>query len=578
MGKTIVIAALCLGALAGALVYAQQADVNWTVNGGEGNIRYSPLTQINRSNVRDLQVAWTYDSQDAFKDSEMQSNPIVVDGVLFATTPTMKVVAVNAETGREIWKFDPSGGAKPGSRFRHRGVTVHADRVFVSYRNFLWALDKTTGQPIASFGTDGRIDLREGLGRPPAGLSVSASTPGVVFEDLLIMPSSVPETLPGTPGHIRAFDVKTGKQRWIFHTIPQPGELGYDTWPKDAYKITGGANAWAGVTVDPKLAMVFAATGSASFDFYGVTRHGDNLFANCVLALDARTGKRIWHFQGIKHDLWDWDFPAPPSLVTVRRNGKPVDAVAQTTKFGDVFVLDRRTGTPLFPIEYREAPRSQVDGERTAPTQPRPTRPPPFARQGLTEAMLTTRTPEAHAAVLERFRKLKSGFLTPPSFEGTIVFPGFDGGAEWGGSAFDPETGLLYVNSNEMAWIVKIIPNNDTSLYNANCATCHREDRKGSPMAPSLVDIGKRMSRDEIATIVRQGTGRMPAFPDMGARNINDVAEFLVTGIDKGADPKLKSDPNWLKYRNDGYTIFPGPRRLPGDHAAVGHAQCDRSQ
>ena len=563
MRHTLYGGAVGIGLLAVALAYAQGGDVNWTVNGGEGNIRYSALSQINRDNVRNLQVAWTYDSQDAFKDSEMQSNPIVVDGVLFATTPTMKVVAVNAETGREIWKFDPSGGAKPGSPFRHRGVAVHADRVFVSYRNFLWALDKTTGQPITSFGTDGRIDLREGLGRPPAGLSVSASTPGVVFEDLLIMPSSVPETLPGTPGHIRAFDVKTGKQRWIFHTIPQPGELGYDTWPKDAYKIEGGANAWAGVTVDPKLAMVFAATGSASFDFYGVTRHGDNLFANCVLALDARTGKRIWHFQGIKHDLWDWDFPAPPSLVTVRRNGKPVDAVAQTTKFGDVFVLDRKTGTPLFPIEYREAPRSQVDGERTAPTQPRPTKPPPFARQGLTEAMLTTRTPEAHAAVLERFRKLKSGFLTPPSFEGTIVFPGFDGGAEWGGSAIDPDTGLLYVNSNEMAWIVKIIPNNDTSLYNANCATCHREDRTGSPMAPSLVDIGKKMSRDEIATIVRQGTGRMPAYPDMGARNINDVAEFLVTGIDKGADPKLKSDPNWLKYRNDGYTIFQDPDGYP---------------
>jgi quinoprotein glucose dehydrogenase len=552
---------LCV--VAGLVVFAQADNVNWPINGGEGNIRYSALTQIDRTNVGSLQVAWTYDSRDAFKDSEMQSNPIVVDGVLFATTPTMKVVAVNAETGQEIWKFDPSGGAGARTRFRHRGVTVHADRVFVTYRSFLWALDKTTGQPIVSFGTDGRVDLREGLGRPAAGLSVSASTPGVVFEDLLIMPSSVPETLPGTPGHIRAFDVKTGKQRWSFHTIPQPGELGYDTWPPDAYKITGGANAWAGVTVDPKLAMVFAATGSASFDFYGPTRHGDNLFANCVLALDARTGKRVWHFQGIRHDLWDWDFPAPPSLVTVRRNGRSVEAVAQTTKFGDVFVLDRRTGTPLFPIEEREAPRSTVDGERTAPTQPRPTRPPPFARQGLTEAMLTRRTPEAHAAVLERFRKLKSGFLMPPSFEGTIVFPGFDGGAEWGGSAFDPETGLLYVNSNEMAWIVKLIPNNDTSLYNANCATCHREDRMGSPAGPSLVDIGTRLSRDEIATIVRQGTGRMPAFPDMGARNINDVADFLVTGIDKGADPKLKSDPNWLKYRNDGYTIFLDPDGYP---------------
>ena len=287
----------------------------------------------------------------------MQSNPIVVDGVLYATTPTMKVVAVNAETGAEIWKFDPSGGADARARFRHRGVTVHDDRVFVTYRNFLFALDKKSGQPIASFGTNGRIDLREGLGRAAEGLSVSASTPGVVFEDLLILPSSVPETLPGTPGHIRAFDVKTGKQRWIFHTIPQPGEFGYDTWPRESYKLSGGANAWAGVTVDQKLGMVFAATGSASFDFYGVTRHGDNLFANCVLALDARTGKRVWHFQGVKHDVWDWDFPAPPSLVTVRRNGRPVDAVAQITKYGYVFVLDRRTGASLFPIEYRKAPR-----------------------------------------------------------------------------------------------------------------------------------------------------------------------------------------------------------------------------
>jgi quinoprotein glucose dehydrogenase len=539
------------------------ANVNWTVNGGDGNIRYSPLTQIDRSNVARLQVAWTYDSRDAFKDSEMQSNPIVVDGVLFATTPTMKVVAVNAETGQEIWRFDPSGGSGARTRFRHRGVTVHGDRVFVTYRTFLFAIDKTTGQPITSFGENGRIDLRQGLGRPAEGLSVSASTPGVVFEDLLILPASVPETLPGTPGHIRAFDVKSGRQRWIFHTIPQPGEFGYDTWPKDAYRLAGGANAWAGVTVDAKLGMVFAATGSASFDFYGVNRHGDNLFANCVLALDARTGKRIWHFQGIKHDVWDWDFPAPPSLVTVRHNGRAIDAVAQITKLGDVFVLDRRTGASLFPIENRRVPPSPIDGERLAESQPRPTKPPPFARQGLTEAMLTRRTPEAHAAVLERFRKLKSGMFAPPSFEGTIVFPGFDGGAEWGGAAFDPASGLLFVNSNEMPWIVKMIPNDDTSLYNSKCASCHREDRTGSSMAPSLVDIGTRMTRDEIATIVRQGTGRMPAFPDMGGRNINDVAEFLVTGKDQGKDPAVTSDPNWLKYRNDGYDIFLDPDGYP---------------
>lgn len=555
--------ALCLIALFGTTAYALDDDADWPLNGGPGNSRYSPLVQIDRDNVSRLEVAWTYDSRDAFKGSEMQSNPVVVEGVLYATTPSMKVIALDAETGRELWRFDPSGGASSSNRFRHRGVTVHKDRVFVTYRNHLWALDKKTGRPIPSFGAEGRIDLREGLERPVEGLSVGASTPGVVFEDLLILPASVPETLPGTPGYIRAFDVETGEQRWSFHTIPQPGEFGYDTWPVDAYKIAGGANAWAGVTVDPALGMVFAATGSASFDFYGASRHGDNLFADCVLALDARTGRRIWHFQGIRHDVWDWDFPAPPSLVTVRRNGRAIDAVAQITKYGYVYVFDRRTGEPLFPIAYREVPPSAVDGERLAQMQPYPTRPPPFARQGLTEEMLTTRTPEAHAAVLERFRELQSGFFAPPSLQGTIVFPGFDGGGEWGGAAFDSATGLLYVNANEMPWIVRLIQNDDASLYNSKCATCHRENREGTTVAPSLIDIGERQSRDEIARIIREGTGRMPAFPDMGTRNIDDLTDFLLTGKDKGADPNRKNDPGWLKYRSDGESIFLDPEGYP---------------
>jgi quinoprotein glucose dehydrogenase len=542
---------------------APPANADWPVNGGPGNARYSALTQITPANVGQLQVAWTYERGDHFTASEMQSNPVVVDGVLYVTTPTMQVVALAADTGKELWSYDPSGGATTRTRFRHRGVAVHADRVFVTYRNWLIALDKATGRPIPSFGDDGRVDLREGLGKPAEGVSVSASTPGVVFEDVLILPSSVPETLPGTPGHIRAFDWKTGQQRWIFHTIPQPGEYGYDTWPEGAFRISGGANAWAGLTVDPELGTVFAATGSASFDFYGTTRQGDNLFSDCVLALDARTGRRLWHFQGVKHDIWDWDFPAPPTLVTVTHDGRRIDAVAQVTKYGDTFVLDRRTGESLFPIEQRPVPASRLDGESAAPTQPRPLKPPPFARQGLTEAMLTTRTPEAHADVLRRFRAMRSGMFEPPSLEGTIVFPGFDGGAEWGGAAFDPGSGLLFVNSNEMPWIVKMIPNNDTSLYNSKCATCHKADRTGTPEAPSLVGIGKKLSRDDIATIVRQGTGRMPAFPDMGARNISDVAEFLITGKDKGADPALKNDPSWLKYRSDGESIFLDPDGYP---------------
>ncbi len=534
--------------------------------------------QITRENVRQLQVAWTYESGDHFTASEMQSNPVVVDGVLYATTPTMQVVAVNAATGKQVWKYDPSGGATARTRFRHRGVTVHAGRVFVTYRNFLIALDKTTGTPIASFGVEGRVDLREGLGKPAEGLSVSASTPGVVFEDLLILPSSVPETLPGTPGHIRAFDWKTGQQRWIFHTIPQPGEPGQETWPADAYKLAGGANAWAGVTVDPALALVFAATGSASFDFYGTTRQGDNLYANTVLALDARTGKRVWHFQGVKHDLWDWDFPAPPALVTVTRNGQQVEAVAQVTKFGDTFVLDRRTGESLFPIEDREVPPSTVDGEFASPTQPRPLLPEPFARQGLTEDMLTTRTPDAHAAVLERFRAMRSGMFEPPSLEGTIVFPGFDGGAEWGGAAFDEGLGLLYVNSNEMPWIVKLIPNNDTSLYNSKCATCHREDRQGGPAAPSLVDIGKKLSRDDIAAIVRQGTGQHAGLSRHGRPQYQRRGGVPHHRQGQGRRPGARERSGVAQVPQRRRVDLSRPRRLPGRSPALGHAQRHRPQ
>ena len=554
--------ALGCAVVTAVLVSAQAPDRGWPMHGGADNIRYSPLAQINKANVTQLKVAWTYDSQDAFPNSEMQSHPVVVDGTLYVTTPSMKVAAVDAATGQERWTFNLVPAGAPRSRFRHRGVTVHQDRVFATYRNFLYALDRATGKPIPTFGTDGRIDLREGLGLPVERVSVSASTPGSIFEDLIIFGSSVPETLPGTPGHIRAFDVRTGKLRWIFHTIPQPGEFGSDTWPKGP-TLSGGANAWAGVTVDQGNAMVFAATGSASFDWYGVNRHGDNLFADSVLALDARTGKRVWHYQVIRHDLWDWDMPTAPNLVTVMRNGQPVPAVAQLTKHGYVFVLDRKTGAPLFPVEERRAPESTIDGEQAAARQRHPLAPPPYTRQQMTESMVTTRTPEAHAAVLSQFRALTSGPLFTPPTNGLIVFPGVDGGAEWGGGAFDPDTGLLYVNANEMPWIMRLIPNTDTALYGSKCASCHRTDRTGGPQAPSLVDVGTRLSREDIASLIRTGTGRMPGFPDMGAKNIGDVIEFLVTGKDQANDPAIASDPNRLKYRNDGEVLWRDPDGYP---------------
>ena len=539
------------------------ANNEWSVNGGTNNIRYSPLTQVNPGNVSKLKLAWSYDSHDEFKDSEMQSNPIIVDGILYATTPKLRVVALNAATGKELWSFDPAGGAAPQRRFRHRGVTVYKDRLFFTHRNELWALDRKTGKPILTFGKSGQIDLREGLDRPADKLTVSASSPGVVFEDMLILGSTVPETLPGSPGHIRAFDTKSGKIRWTFRTIPQPGEFGYETWPKEAYKVSGGANAWAGLSIDPALGMVFAATGSASFDFYGANRIGDNLFANCILALDARTGKRVWHFQGIKHDVWDMDFPAAPSLVTVTRNGRKVDAVAQLTKTGFVFVLDRRTGKSLFPIDYRKVPASKLVGEVLSTTQPYPLKPPPFTRQNFTEAMITNRSPEAHAAALKQFRSVdSSGMYTPPSLRGTMIFPGVDGGGEWGGAAFDPETGLLFVNSNEQPWMIRMVSNDTTSMYKNNCGGCHGNDLKGAPPSfPSLVDIGQRKSREELTSVIREGSGRMPGFDHLG-KNITEIVDFLITGKD-AIDTVNTADPNYLKYRNEGYILFRDPDGYP---------------
>jgi quinoprotein glucose dehydrogenase len=544
---------------------AQARSVDWPVYGGTtDNTRYSTLDQITPANVTRLQVAWRYETHDEFQGSEMQSNPIVVDGVLYATTPKLRVIALDAATGRELWAFDPNViDPKPG-RFRHRGVTVYQDRVFVTQRNNLWALDKKTGQPIPTFGDSGRVDLRKGLDRPFAAQSVSASTPGVIFEGTLILGSTVSEGLPSSPGDIRAFDAMTGAIRWTFHTIPRPGELGHDTWPTEAWKVSGGANAWPGLTVDHKLGYVYAATGSAAFDFYGANRHGDNLFANSVLALDARTGKRVWHFQTVKHDLWDMDLPSPPTLVTVRREGRTIDALAQITKTGFVFVFDRRTGNPLFPIEYRKFPASRVDGERASTTQPIPLKPPPFVRQTLTERMLTNRTPEAHASALKTFREYRyAGMFKPPSPDGLIVFPGYDGGAEWGGPAFDPETGLLYVNANEMAWLLKLIPRDDRSLYKNACASCHGDDRKGNATAPSLLDVAQRRSREEMAKVIREGTGRMPAFAEMlGAAAINDMVNYLVTG--NAVADTAATKPTFLKFRNNGDPIFLDHEGFPG--------------
>lgn len=557
---------LLLASLVATPAAAQTA--NWPVyHGSDDHTHYSTLSQISPANVKRLTVAWTFDTKDAFTGSEMQANPIVIDGVLYATTPKMQVIALNAASGQQIWRFDPLNGAPPTSRIRHRGVVVTGDRVLFNYRNRLYALDRSTGRPIRTFGDSGWIDLRQGLGRPVEGLSVSASTPGVVFGDLLIMGSTVPEQLPSAPGDIRAFDINTGALRWSFHTIPHPGEPGYETWPTDAWKIAGGANAWSGVTLDAARGMVFAATGSASYDFYGANRLGDNLYANSVIALDAKTGQRLWHYQVLKHDLWDRDLPAAPMLVTVQRDGRTVDALAQITKTGHTFLFDRVTGTPLFPIEPQPMPKQTLPGDQTSPTQSFPVSPPPFARQRLTRADLTRRTPAAYRAALKTFTEYNTPHpFTAPNGKGIIIYPGVDGGGEWGGPAFDPKTGLMYVNSNEMAWLLKLVPRSDASLYSANCAGCHGDARNGTAIGPSLLDIAARRSRDQIAQMVREGTGRMPGFGGaMDGTAINDLVNYLVTGKDETkAKTAASPSPYALPYRTAYFDIFLDHEGYPG--------------
>src|SRR5437867_7398375 len=450
--------------LAAATLRAQSpTPVEWPAyGGGPESMRYSSLQQIKRQNVKHLKVAWTFDASDGIQSSELNVNPIVVKGVLYATTVSLNTVALNAATGELLWRFDPYNGRQVrGGGGRTRGVVHWGDgqdqRIFVAVQQFLYALDATTGRPIASFGQGGRIGIRDGL-RPGEKLMVSLGTPGIVYKDLLILGSRTAESLPTPPGDVRAYDVRTGAWRWTFHTVPRPGEFGYDTWPKGAWTYTGAANNWAGMSLDVKRGLVFVPTGSAADDYYGANRVGDDLFANSLLALKAETGERVWHFQFVRHDIWDRDLPAPPNLVTLHRDGRAIDAVAQITKSGHVFVFERETGKPLFPIKYRKYAKSDVEGEVTAESQPLPTKPEPFTRQRLTENMLTVRTPEAHSAVLERFRTVRSaGQFVPLSPQGTIVFPGLDGGAEWGGAAFDPETSILYVNANEMPWIVSLV-------------------------------------------------------------------------------------------------------------------------
>jgi glucose dehydrogenase len=567
----LVVCAIMVASLA-AIAQRQpsSSQSTWLYGGGPGQIRYSPLAQINRTTVSRLEVAWTYDTGET---GALQTQPVVVDGVLYGYTPTHKTFALNAATGAVLWTFD-SGIKGSGP---NRGVMYWADgddrRVFSAVGDFLYALDARTGKPIATFGTEGRIDLRENLGRDPKLQGVRLTTPGVIYKDVMILGGRVGETLPTSPGHVRAYDVRSGALRWTFHTIPYPGEAGHDTWPARAWEYGGGANDWAGMALDERRGIVYVSTGSAASDFYGADRVGNDLFANCLVALDAASGRRLWHFQFVHHDLWDRDPPAPPSLVTIRRGGRTIDAVSQATKQGFVFVFDRVTGKPLFPIEEKPYPASTVPGEVASRTQPLPLTPAPFARQRLTEQLLTTRTPEAHRWALEHFKEMRSeGQFVPFSDDRpTIVFPGYDGGAEWGGQAFDPETGLYYVNANDLAWTGLLAPsaegNSGKALYLQHCATCHKDDGSGAPpQIPAVTGMGERRSAAEVAKVIRDGAGRMPGFPTLSPAAINAIVQFVRTGKDTSAGPKATEQAHPLidnSYRFTGYNKFLDPDGYP---------------
>lgn len=512
------------------------ADANWSVYlGDKGASHYSTLSQITRENVAQLEVAWTWHAGDARDNqTQIQCNPLVIDGIIYATTPQLKVVAIDAATGEELWRFIPF---EPNGV--NRGLAYWADgderRILFGVSHWLHAIDARTGQLIDSFGNHGRVDLSMGLDRDVTGLAIQANTPGVIFRNFIIMGMRLGEGPgPAAPGNIRAYDVRTGALVWRFHTIPQPGEPGYETWPPDAWKQVGGVNVWTGMTVDEERGLVFCPVGSATFDFWGGNRIGDDLYADCLLALDAATGRLVWHFQFVRHDLWDRDPPAPPTLLTVKRDGREIPAVAQVTKSGHVFVFNRETGESLFPLQEIDVPSSDLAGEHAAPKQRIPLKPAPFARQLFTAEEITNRTPEAHRAVLERFVRLRPHALfTPPSREGTIILPGFDGGAEWGGAAADPQ-GVLYVNANEMPWVLSMIDaSGATSLgeqvFLQNCTGCHGPDRRGNAAAniPSLVDVKQRLTRDQALEVITKGRGVMPSWAFLTEPQREAVVDFL---------------------------------------------------
>ncbi|MFN7924463.1 MAG: pyrroloquinoline quinone-dependent dehydrogenase [Bryobacteraceae bacterium] len=572
---------------------AKTRSTGWRIYGGDQEAtHYSPLDQIHAGNVSRLDVAWVHHSasESSRYRGSVECTPLVVGRTMYIVGADLLIQALDAATGKLLWTHaavETRGGRRAAGTCR--GVTYWTDgkqeRIYAPIQNRIWCLDAKTGKVIEKFGERGAIDLEKDVDRDMTGLSLVSTTPGAIYKDLLIITSRTEEgPRPAAPGHIRAYDIHTGKRRWIFHTIPHPGEFGYETWSKDSWKTTGGTNNWGGMSVDETRGLVFLSTGSPTFDFYGGDRVGANLFGNCVLALKAETGERVWHFQTVHHDVWDYDIPCQPTLVTITHHGRKTDIVAQVSKTGWVYLLDRATGKPLYPVEERPVPQSTLPGEVTYPTQPFPTAPPPFSRQGVSRDDVSNIFPETRTQVLEQLKDFEFGpMFTPPSAKETLVLPGYHGGALWGGASFDPATEWLYVNHNEIPWSTSMRDAKADAGYRYDFSGYHRNvDANGYPVIRppwgqiSAIDLAKakivwQTPHGEFKKLSARGVPRTGTYIRGG--NIATKGGLLFAGgtldsVFRAYDART-GKPLWEKYLGGGSFATPSTYMVDGRQFVV---------
>ncbi|MDN3686293.1 PQQ-binding-like beta-propeller repeat protein [Cyclobacterium jeungdonense] len=551
--------------------------------------QFSSLEQITKENVHRLEPAWTFHTGDKRERTPMECNPIILENTMYLTSPQLDLIALDARTGEELWRFDPEEYGQSGGV--NRGVTSYTEagktRIFMAAGHLLFALDAASGALVEEFGEKGMLDLRKDLGRDPETLSVALNTPGIIYKDLLIIGSATGEGYDASPGHIRAYSAKTGDFRWIFHTIPQEGEYGYDTWRWVEGENYGGTNNWGGLSLDEESGWVYVATGSPTYDFYGGNRIGENLYGNSILALDASTGAYQWHYQAVSHDIWDYDLPCAPTLADFPMDGKMVKALIQPTKMGELILLDRETGKPLLDVEEQLVPPSYVPGEVAHPTQKRG-HGIQVVPQGLDSTYLTTISEEAAAFAKEEFGKYRNeGMYTPPSLEGSLTFPATRGGMLWGGLSYDPENHMVYVNANEIPMILQLRnlsgdpeagdvvsgPGSGRYIYLSNCSNCHGANRQGLGEAyPSLTDLKERHDRESARKIITAGNGVMPAFRGFGEEELEALISYLLdeAPVNTANESNKEEKETMDRYVLQGFRIFTDEEGFPASRPPWG--------